>query len=215
MKKWKENKGFILITSLATLVPAVAGTLLWQKLPDTMATHFGRGNVPNGWSSKGFTVFGLPLFMLVIHLLCGFATAQDPKQNGISNKVYRLILLICPVISLLCGVTIYGYALNISVNIGLIAEVFVGLLLIVIGNYLPKCRQNFTVGIKLPWTLADEENWNHTHRLAGFVWMLCGVFFVLNAFFNIGGALVFFGVFAVMIIIPTGYSLIYYINHKG
>ena len=50
---------------------------------------------------------------------------------------------------------------------------------IIIGNYLPKARQNYTIGIKIPWTLANEENWNRTHRLAGYLWMICGILMIL------------------------------------
>lgn len=108
----------------------------------------------------------MSLFIMVAHILCVFATASDPKRKGISNRLFKRMLLICPLASLMCGAAIYGYALSMNVNVGVFAKLFVGLLLIVVGNYLPKCRQNYTVGIKIPWTLHDEENRNHTHRLA-------------------------------------------------
>ena len=57
-----------------------------------------------------------------------------------------------------------------------------GLVFIIIGNYLPKCKQNYTVGIKLPWTLNSEENWNKTHRLAGYVFMLCGIMQIVDVY---------------------------------
>lgn len=192
----------------------IVGIILWKQLPDQMATHFGEGNVPNGWSSKEFTVFGLPVFCLAAHLLCTFSTAWDPKRQGISSKVFKLILLICPIVSLICGVAVYGYALSWNLNIGILVEEFVGLIFVVVGNYLPKCRQNYTVGIKIPWTLDDEENWNHTHRVAGWIWIPCGLFLMVNAFLNIGGAWIFFAVFAIMIFVPIGYSFIYYLRHK-
>ena len=110
MEKWKKNKGFIILTSLITLLPMMAGIFLWQKLPDQMATHFDFQNVPNGWSSKTFAVFGLPLFILAGHLFCTFYTSADPKRQHINDKLYRLVLLLCPAISVICGIAIYGYA---------------------------------------------------------------------------------------------------------
>lgn len=214
MERWKENKSYIVITSLMTLVPMIAGILLWKQLPDVMATHFGAGNIPNGWSSKGFSVFGLPLICLVIHIFCTIATILDPKQKGIDRKLFNLILLICPITSLVCGVSIYGYALYPDMNIEIFIELFVGMVFVVVGNYLPKCRQNYVVGIKIPWTLHDEENWNHTHRVAGWIWVICGLFFMINAFLNLGGAGIFFVVFAIMIFVPVGYSFLYYMQHK-
>lgn len=214
MEKLKENRGFIIVTSLITLVPMIAGIILWQQLPEQMATTWGTDNIPNGWSSKGFAVFGLPVFCLVVHLFCTLATVLDPKQKGIGGKIFKLILLICPVVSLLCGVTIYSYALSLDINVELGIELLVGLMFVIFGNYLPKCRQNYTVGIKLPWTLEDGENWNHTHRLAGWIWIPCGLFFMVNAFLSIGGAWIFFVVFAVMVLAPVGYSFLYYLRHK-
>lgn len=172
--------------------------------------------MPNGWSSKGFAVIGLPLFLLAAHLICTFATALDPKKQGINSKIFKLVLLICPLSSLLCGISIYGYALSYNMNMELFVQIFVGLIFVVAGNYLPKCRQNYTVGIKLPWTLADEENWNRTHRMAGWLWILCGLFFIVNAFLNIGGTWVIFLIIAVMVLVPSGYSFFYYLcSGKG
>jgi len=87
--------------------------------------------------------------------------------------------------------------------------VLMGLLFILIGNYLPKTKQSYTMGIKLPWTLASEENWNRTHRLAGFLWVLGGVYFIVMSF--IGWSLIAFLIpLAVMVLIPAVYSYLLY-----
>ena len=85
-------------------------------------------------------------------------------------------------------------------------------LFVAIGNYLPKCKQNYTMGIKLPWTLADENNWNRTHRFAGPIWVVCGLVIMLCGL--IGGAFlwVMVAAFVVMIAAPTVYS---YLLFKG
>jgi uncharacterized membrane protein len=72
------------------------------------------------------------------------------------------------------------YPLNLGypVNTTYVGELFVGMILIVIGNYMPKARQNYTIGIRLPWTLANEENWNRTHRIAGYLWLISGILVV-------------------------------------
>ena len=82
----------------------------------------------------------------------------------------------------------------------------------IIGNYLPKCKQNYTMGIKIPWTLDNEDNWNKTHRLAGFLWVIGGVLITLNAF--LGNEWVFLAITLVMTLVPVGYSYLYYKNHK-
>jgi len=61
----------------------------------------------------------------------------------------------------------------------MVGSLLVGLVLIVFGNYLPKSRQNDFIGIKLPWTLNDTDNWNKTHRLAGYVYIVCGALLII------------------------------------
>lgn len=210
----KKNKSYIILTGIITLLPMILGILLWNQLPETMATHFGIDGEANGWSSRIFAVFGLPLFLLAVHFLCAVVTTFDPRRRNISEKMFHLILWICPACSLFCGVGIYAYALGLNLNLAMIAELFVGLLFIIIGNYLPKCRQNYTIGIRLPWTLADEENWNRTHRLAGFIWVPCGIIFIINTFLRIATAYVFFILLGVMVLVPAIYSFVYYQKHK-
>ena len=94
--------------------------------------------------------------------------------------MFGLALWLVPTVSLAGAATIYPYNLGYSVNIALVGQLVVGLLFIIIGNYLPKARQNYTLGIKIAWTLANEENWNRTHRLAGYLWMIGGLLLIIN-----------------------------------
>ena len=89
--------------------------------------------------------------------------------------------------------------------------VFMGLLFAVIGNYMPKCKQNYTIGIKIPWTLNNEENWNKTHRFAGWLWTAGGIIMMLTGFF--GGFWIFFVVMLLMVLAPVLYS--YILHRKG
>ena len=208
----KIDKKTLIITSIVTLIPLVIGCILWEQLPDVIPTHFGMDGTPNGWSSKAFTVFGIPVLMTFFHLLCVGITSQDPKYYNMSDKLYGLIVWLIPVISLLVVVSCYGGALGWNINISKYAVAGSGILFIIIGNYLPKCKQNYTMGIKLPWTLDNEENWNKTHRLAGFLWVVGGLLIILNAF--VGNEWVFVAIVLVMVLVPTVYSYLYFKKNK-
>ncbi len=201
LKKYKKT---LMLTSILILLPMLVGFMLWDKLPAEIATHFNARGEADGWSSKLFAVVGLPFFLLAVHWICFFGTSNDPKREKINDKVFKLVLWICPIVSILMGGATYLYSLGIPVDITTIVKVFCGVVFIVVGNYLPKSRQNYTVGIKIPWTLADENNWNRTHRLGGKVFMAAGVLFLLDIFLNMGWITVV-GMFAA-IIVPMIYS---------
>lgn len=224
MKTYRKN---VIITSIITILPMLAGIYFWKSLPEQMATHFDFNGAANGWSSRGFAVFGLPLFLLGIHLLCIFCPGIVRKQAGVNiggkadneedsavmnPKIELVLLWTCPAVSLVCAASIYPAALGIENNIGMVVQIFMGLLFMIIGNYLPKCTQNWFVGIKLPWTLTDEENWNRTHRVAGLIWVVCGLLMCVNAFIQMTWMI--FAVIAVMIGVPTGYSYWMYRKKK-
>lgn len=200
----KENRIKIIITSLITLAPILIGVLFWDRLPDQIATHFGQGNVPDGWSSKPMAVFGLPLILVALHLFCIFITLNDPKKKNIGRKILPIIFWMIPIISLLVNSATYGIALGLKIDIELIVSLLLGLLFIIFGNYMSKIRQNYTVGIRLPWTLSSEDNWDKTHRLAGKLWIVGGVLVLVNIFLKWTGFLI--GILLVIVFVPMVYS---------
>lgn len=212
----RKHRVLIIITSLITLLPILVGILCWNRLPDTIATHFASDGTPNGFSSKTFTVLGIPAFIFAAHILCAFCTAIDPRHKNISPKIYRLILLICPICSIVCGAAIYGYALSLSMadwlNSTFFMNLLMGIIFFLIGNYLPKCHQNYTVGIKLPWTLADEGNWTLTHRFAGRLYAIAGILCIVNAFLRLKWVLP--AVLAAILFLPAVYSLSIYLRSR-
>ena len=174
----------MILTSIVILAPIVVGLILWDKLPAEMATHFDETGKADGWSPKGFAIIGLPLLLLAVHWSCMAFTSVDPKNKNISDKIVTLVLWICPVISILGSGATYLYALDNSVNTTSFATLIVGCVFLVIGNYMPKMKQSYTIGIKLPWTLDSEENWYRTHRFAGYAFMIAGVVTIIAGFID-------------------------------
>lgn len=204
----KTHKWQVTITSIVVLLPALAGLLLWNRLPDSMATHFNAEGVADGWSSRAFAVLGIPAYSLGLHWLCLLLTAAGPKSENIRGKAFSMMIWLCPVISIFSGIMTIGYGLNRELNIAIIAPAASGLLFLIVGNYLPKCRQNYYLGFKLPWTLNSEENWNRTHRVAGKVMMVSGLLLLGNIF--LGVTWVYVVIIVLMVLIPGIYSYWYY-----
>lgn len=206
----KVNKKLLVLTTIVCLLPIVAGVILYPQLPDQIATHWGFDNEPNGWSGKAFAVFGLPGLMAALNLILPLALAADPKNQNMSPVLLKICLWTMPVVSVLCSAMTLMYALGYEVNIVQFVPALIGVLFIFIGNYLPKTKQSYTMGIKLPWTLNSEENWNRTHRLGGFLWVLGGVAFIVLSIFRWWNLYVFFAILFVMVIVPSVYSYLLY-----
>ena len=210
IKKYKKT---LIITTLVLLIPVLVGLLLWNRLPDPMPSHWNIDGEVDGWSSKAFTVFGLPALMIALQWVCIFATKADPKYENYNPKMLQLALWVCPAIGLLLCSMVYPAALGYSVPIETVMPLFMGALFMVIGNWLPKCKQTYTMGIKLPWTLDNEENWNATHRFGGKVWFFGGVLIMATAF--VGSFWLLFAALIVMVILPTIYSYALYRKQRG
>ena len=110
---------------------------------------------------------------------------------------------------------VYGVALGLDLKMERIMPLLVGAMFVVVGNYLPKCKQSYTMGIKLPWTLHDEENWNRTHRMAGKLWVGVGVLAMFSALLPSKSIfIVFMLILSVAVIVPTVYSYLLFKNKE-
>jgi uncharacterized membrane protein len=123
----------------------------------------------------------MPIFLVVMQFFCVWITDVTNRGNAQSPKVMNLIFCIMPVLSLLCNGMVYAIALGKIWNWATLMPITLGLLFAVIGNYMPKCTQNTTIGIKVIWTLNNEENWNATHRFAGKTWVAAGLITMFSA----------------------------------
>ena len=184
MKIFEKKRRLIILTALVTLSPLIVGLILWNKLPDEIPTHYGITGEPDGYSSKAMTVFGLAPMMLRFHILIIYVLCKDPKTANLSNKVLNLVLWIIPFVSLYNCLMVYGKAFNLPISISKLTVVLLGLLFMVIGNYLPKTRQNHTVGVRLPWIIKDADNWNKVNHLSGYLCFIAGLIMCLSAFLN-------------------------------
>lgn len=212
---WRDHKMLLVLTSCIILLQTLVGAALWDRLPDPIATHFDFHNQPDGWTSKAFTVFGMPLVLLALHWITLMVSSTKYAQiKNLHSKVKFLFWWIIPSVSLLVMVLCYGYALGAPFDIGRIVLPFVGLLFAITGNYLPKVRRNYSVGIKVPWTMSDDENWNKTHRMAAPIWVICGLILIV---FGLIGYTKWpaFAVILVMVFLPTVYSFALHLKKKN
>ena len=199
-----KNRSALLPTAVC-LLPMLLSAALYSRLPEQVAVHFSSAGAPDQFLPKAAAAFGLPLFLAAVNLYSCFRAERDPKSAQAPASLKLLLRWLIPLLSVvLVPVTLF-LAMGAELPIFLIAQALAGVSVLICGNDLPKCRQNSTIGFKLPWTLDSEEIWNRTHRFAGFVWVIGGLCILLNAFLYRSGILLS-GILILLAVLPLGYS---------
>ena len=207
----KNYKKMGLLTIVVTLLPILLGLLLWSKLPDQVPMHWGINGEVDGWESKARAVFFMPCFCAAMQLFLLVMTSIDPRKKAIHCKPMMVVIWLIPVLSLVMNVAIYLIALGFKVNMVEIILVLLGAFFVLLGNYMPKLKKNYTVGIKVPWALNSEENWIRTHRFGGKVYVVTGIVCIITGLLvNLIGENVAFVIIMVLIFggsfLTMGYS---------
>ncbi len=198
-----------LIVVLLILGAILAGVLLWDQLPDQMASHWDVNDQVNGYMPKFWGVFMMPLVTLGMFVLFLVVPNIDPLKANIAEFRDTFNLFI----TFIVGFMIYIHALTLLWNLGYtnlgIGKAMLpamGLLFIVIGSLLRKAKRNWFIGIRTPWTLSSDSVWNETHRLGSVLFMISGVLALIGGFF--GGMIAFWFLF-VPLIGSTIFLLVY------
>lgn len=201
-----KNKSAVFIGALICLLPCIPGLIMYKDLPDRMPIHWNMSGEPDNFAAKPFAVFGLPLILAFFHLICHIGASFDKRRSNYSKAIEAMTYWFIPALSLiLCLMTLLA-SKGVDVKIEVIVPCLIGLMLVFVGNYLPKCKQNSTMGIRIPWTLESEENWNKTHRLAGRLWIIGGLVSIVCTF--CGYPLLLFAAVAVIVAVPVAYSFV-------
>lgn len=169
--KWKS----LITTCIVCLLPILLGLALWEKLPDTMAIHFDMNNEPNGFASKGFVVFGLPVLMAVLQIFCCVINDANAYRFGERKKFTAVTKWIIPVMTVILQVATLGYGLGWDMDIRKIAALIVGGIFLAIGNYLPKFDyiKNYDL---------DTEKARKINRFIGIMTVIMGLLYIISIF---------------------------------
>lgn len=198
----RNNKWKLLISSLLILLPMALGPVLGKLFPETVGTV---------WGSRRIMLLLTPPVLLALHWFCLFFSLRDPGNRGQSKKAVGLVIWLCPAISVFTSTMIYLAALGKVSVLMSCNMLFTGLMFVVIGNYLPKCKRNSTIGIKVPWAMESDENWNATHRFGGKLWVAGGLVIIVSGLLP-GKAmpLILCAVIVLIAVLPAVYSYLYY-----
>ena len=190
------TKTTTILVLLMIAVAVIAGALLWNQLPEQMASHWNTNDEVDGYISKFWGVFLMPLVVLGMFGLFIALPNMDPLKANIATfrGAFNLFILLITVFMLYVhGLTLawsLGYQ---SFKMSSMMLPFMGILFIFIGYLLRQAKRNFFIGIRTPWTLSSDSVWDKTHQLGSVLFMVSGALAFFGSFF--GGMVAFWLLF--------------------
>ncbi|HLZ45905.1 MAG TPA: SdpI family protein [Gemmatimonadales bacterium] len=178
----------------------------YPKLPPTVATHWSINGTPNGFSSRGWALAIIPIMLVVMTLMFNVLPKIDPRHANYAKflSTYWLFANSIVVFLLVAHVLILASGLGYGVRIDRLMPIGLGLLFVILGNYLTRVEPNWFVGIRTPWTLSSDVVWRKTHRTGGWLIVLGGLLIAACAFLPRGAFLpVFVSAILIMAVIPV------------
>ena len=154
---------------------------MYPGLPDPMPTHWNAAGEVDGYSSKpvgAAIIASIPVLSFVIFKLIPVISPRGFRTESFTGTL-NIIMVATVMFGCVLGVGLVRASHDTSINISSFVYVAVGLLFVVMGNFLGKVRKNFFLGIRTPWTLASDEVWAKTHRLGGWCFVIAGVFMAI------------------------------------
>ena len=201
------------LVALMIIAPFIYGALIFPQLPSKIPTHFNIEGKADAWGGPSSIFLGpgiMGAVSIFVYVLLSNLKKFDPKKYDEANDtLYKdFAVLTVAFLSILSLIIIYSTTHADQINVGQLILPLVGLSFAGIGWYMPKFKQNYFVGFKLPWTLENVDNWNETHKVAGKIWIYGGLFQVVVTFLlpMKFGFIGFILATAVMVIIPTVFS---------
>ncbi|HEX5654833.1 MAG TPA: SdpI family protein [Chitinophagaceae bacterium] len=210
------------IVWLIMLIPALYLGLVWNKIPQQVAMHYDLQGNPDRYGSKN-ELLTLAFVLIVMNALSYLILTNiyriDPKKYAAENKGrlqrigFLVVVFIAGILCLFINSAVSG---SLKLSMGFIFA-GIGLLFAAIGNYMPNLKPNYFAGLRLPWTLENEENWRKTHAMAGKLWFGGGLLLAVICLFTppITTFIIFFAVTFIIVIIPCIYSYKLYRKQKS
>lgn len=197
--------------AILTIFMLVVIFALYPNLPSQIPTHWNLHEI-DGYGDKVY-IFMYPAIIIGMNALMLAVPYLDPKKQNYKkfNQTYiSFIWMIDIFFFLFFCCLLYSIFNPESVDMNMFAQLFFGVLIACMGNLMPRVRQNYFIGIKTPWVLADERVWNKTHRFSGRLWFGGGIFLFISALLPITSLWLNIFVFIILIVIPLIYSYVVY-----
>lgn len=212
-----------LLAVVLIALPFVYLGVQYAGLPETVPVHFNAEGIADQFGAKSSLWLHTSILSTVAigtYLLIRNLHKIDPKKTAKTsadtlNSLAIVILVFLTVINIMITYSAVNYPAKLSITTVVLPAV--GLLLSFLGYQMRTIQPNYFIGLRLPWTLEDDENWAATHQLAARLWIPGGLIIAVTAL-----TLPFFSAFiitmiitAAIVIIPTVFSYLFYRKKQG
>ncbi len=211
-KNKSREEYLFLATSLFCLVPILIGLLIYNEMPENMPIHWNINGEVDGYTSRNMALFIMPTVMFIIDFIVKLAMITSSKEEWKKIKINKYLLpflsILIILIEILSVKKIVGEQIILLFVFG-----FCGIIFISLGFGMSKIKQNKVIGVRTPWTLNDEENWEKTHKFSKNVFIICGIVFILLGLIDFDESLmsiILFVNIGMMALLTCGYSYIIY-----
>jgi uncharacterized membrane protein len=164
-------------------VTAIASAIAYPRLPETVPSHWNLQGQVNGWQPRGRAAFLMPIVLLVLWGVMRGLPAIDPRRANYAKfqPTYDFVVNAVLTVLALIHLAVIGAALGAPISIHRLVPIAFGVMLIAIGNQLPRARPNWWFGIRTPWTLSNDRVWERTHRVGGYLMTASGAAIIIGA----------------------------------
>lgn len=204
----KNNLKNLIVTTIICLLPIIIGLIFYNELPENIAIHFDINNNPNNYFPKPVFIFGMPTIMAlfqIIFLVTNDYSDKHPEANKKATTVYKWII---PILTIILYVVTIMYALGNMLDIRKIVMLLLGILFVIIGNYLPKTKGYRYVKVG---KINEEHIKQKVARISGYALILDGILFMISTVFNTVVSVVLIGI---LILEFIGLHIYIYIKNR-
>lgn len=179
-----KNKIFNILSWVFAIVPIIIIILTYEKLPNMIPMQWGYDGMVNRYDDKN-SIWIIGCLGIILKIFFIILPKIDPKRKNYNKfqgfyEGFTLFMIIF--IFIITSITIFESLYPNRINIDRVISILLGVFFIIIGNYMPKIKPNFFMGIKNPWTISNEDVWKKTHRLGGKIFFIIGIFITLIGF---------------------------------
>ena len=199
---------------LIVILPLIYLLTIWNTLPETIPIHWNLRGEIDGTGKKETLLWITFLLPVLTYLIFSIAPMIDPKRRlqNMGDKLMKLKFAIVLMMSVLALFIIYSSKQE-ELNSNRITMIL-GALYVIFGNFFPTIKPNYFIGIRVPWTLNNDDNWKQTHQFAGKFWLIGGILIIVSSLYSKPGINNIFSLLItiVIVIVPIVFS---YKFHKS